>query len=84
VRRTFVCEALMANCLRNENCPFYDHYMASSPERAAALRARYCEGTPLACARYAVAKARGTTAVPLTLFPDQHAEARRLLATGPE
>ena len=74
----------MADCPRTEICPFYPHYAQSIPEQAQELRERYCLGNYLACARYAVAKAKGGNSVPITLFPHQHAEARRLLASGPD
>jgi hypothetical protein len=74
----------MADCPRNEICPFYSHYVQTIPDRANELRERYCLGNYLACARYAVAKARGGTAVPISLFPHQHAEARTLIASSQE
>ena len=72
----------MAECPRNTICPFYQLTKADDPARAEQLRARYCLGNYSACARYAVAKALGQEQVPNTLFPHEHAEARRLLASG--
>lgn len=74
----------MADCPKSEVCPFYPHYAETMPEKAEELRERYCQGNYLGCARYAVARARGSDCVPLSLFPHQHAEARRILASGPE
>lgn len=72
----------MADCPRVAICPFYKLHAATKPAMAEELRSRYCLSNYLACARYSVAKALGDDHVPDSLFPNQHAEARRMLATN--
>ena len=74
----------MSQCPNTEYCRFFALDTQPAEEKTEALRGRYCTGNYVACARYAVGKAKGRANVPRDLYPHQHAEARRLLASGPE
>lgn len=72
----------MTDCPRISICPFYTQHLEKNPALAEELRGRYCLSNYLACARYSVAKGLGGERVPDTLHPNQHAEARRILAVS--
>jgi len=71
----------MHNCPRISVCRFYPEHAESEPAVAEEFRGRYCTGNYLSCARYSVAKCLGNDQVPDTLYPNNHAEARRLAAS---
>jgi hypothetical protein len=70
----------MADCPRLSTCRFFNDQMAGMPSIANVLKQKYCQGDYQQCARYLVLCALGADAVPDDLFPDDRAEANKLIA----
>ena len=72
----------MADCECLETCPFFNDKMANMPSMAEMLKSRYCKGDWASCARHRVFTVLGTDGVPGDLFPNQEADANKLLAAS--
>lgn len=70
----------MPECPRLVRCPFFNDKLQSMPAIANMAKASYCRsGLFETCARFRVAHALGSEAVPANLFPDQIERAESIL-----
>jgi len=72
----------MADCECLERCPFFNDKMANMPSMADMLKSRYCKGDWASCARHRVFLALGEEAVSGDLYPNQAADADKLIAAS--
>ena len=68
----------MADCEKLQVCPFFTGHMAQMPAVASLMKASYCLGDKMRCARYMVSVAG--VAVPADLLPNDVERARQLLS----
>lgn len=64
-------------CEKLSKCPFFNNQLGEMPAVCGLLKQMYCLGDKTECARYEVSLAG--CAVPVDLFPDDTARAKRLL-----
>lgn len=67
----------MALCEKLEKCPFFTGRMDAMPAVTNMLKARYCQGDKMECARYQVATAG--LEVPNDLFPHDIERAKEII-----
>jgi len=70
----------MANCECMGGCPFFNDKMKDTEGLGAIYKKKYCLGDKLQCARYMVFKKLGKPSVPVTLYPNQHDQAKQILS----
>lgn len=70
----------MANCESLEKCPFFNDKMAKKNVLAYVYKQRFCKGDNADCARYVVMKRLGKGKVPLDLYPNEMAKARKIVS----
>ena len=73
----------MTTCELLEGCIFFNGKMQEMPATAGMIKERLCRGDNSECARYMVFRKLGRSRVPLDLFPNDAAGARRILAATP-
>ncbi|MBB6481268.1 hypothetical protein [Spirochaeta isovalerica] len=61
-------------------CPFFNDKMAEKPALANIMKKRYCLDDFNSCARHKIFLAKGKSAVPPNLYPNQIEEAEKILA----
>jgi hypothetical protein len=72
----------MADCECLPGCLFFNNKMTDMPVTADRLKNHYCKGDNSDCARHMVVVAKGKTAVPVDLFPQNIERARAILTHG--
>jgi hypothetical protein len=72
----------MANCELLPICPFFIGSLKKMPALAESYRERYCRGDNRLCGRHLVFVARGKSAVPEDLFPNETDRARFIVQFG--
>lgn len=61
----------MAECECLPKCPFFNDRMLEKPVTTKMMKAQYCLGSNIECARHQVFKALGSENVPSDLYPSQ-------------
>jgi hypothetical protein len=72
----------MADCTLLAKCIFFNDKMASMPTTSHLLKKKYCQGDNSTCARFMVFSALGREQVPPTLYPNDGAQAHKILETA--
>ena len=70
----------MPDCPNLVKCPFFNDKMDNMPAVANMYKKRYCKNDFDVCARWKVATALGSAAVPADLFPNQVDRADKILS----
>jgi hypothetical protein len=69
----------MGDCIVLEKCIFFNDQMPNLPNVTEIFKRTYCRGNQSECARLMVRHALGGPSVPATLYPNQKAEAQKLI-----
>jgi hypothetical protein len=70
----------MADCECLPGCPFFNDQMAEMPSMSDIIKARYCKGSNVNCARHMIFRTLGRENVPTDLYPSPVERAEELLA----
>lgn len=70
----------MDECELTGGCIFFNDRMANMPAMADIYKQRFCQGSPLTCARFVLAKTIGRENVPVNLYPNDMERAQSLMA----
>ncbi len=70
----------MPDCEYLQGCPFYQEIMPKTLRKTEELKKEYCYGDKNLCARYIVRNALGKEKVPVSLFPFQTDEAKKIIS----
>lgn len=70
----------MADCELLAGCLFFNDKMASMPATATLMKANYCQGNNIECARFMVFQKLGRQKVPLDLYPNNVERARVIIS----
>ncbi len=69
----------MSDCPNLFKCPFFNDQLVNMPTIAGMMKKNFCRQTYDDCARYLVAKALGSPAVPPDLYPSQKERALKII-----
>lgn len=70
----------MGQCEFLEKCPFYNDRMVKENQLGTILKAKYCRGNKLLCARYKIATSLGKEYLNNMIFPYMNDRAEQLIA----
>ncbi len=71
----------MAECELIDKCPFFNNNIVET-EKIMQMQEKYCKTNNLNCARYLIATAIGSEAVPSDLAPDQKTKAYEIISSS--
>ena len=71
----------MAECECLPKCPFFNDRMLEKPVTTKMMKAQYCLGSNIECARHQVFKALGSENVPSDLYPSQRERSLQIIKT---
>jgi hypothetical protein len=69
------------DCEKLPTCIFFNDQMENMPSVAELLKTKYCRGGFYDCARFRVATKLGGANVPRSLYPNDTAQAEKILAS---
>ena len=75
-------ESIMDECEYINKCPFYNNELEGDTDKIEELKKNYCQTSCMHCARYMIATALNSEAVPEDLYPDQKSRAYEIISNS--
>ena len=72
----------MAECELIDKCPFFNKHLENDDATVTSLKEKYCKTNNLNCARYMIATALGSEAVPEDLNPTEKIKAYEIISSS--
>ncbi len=72
----------MGECEFINKCPFFNSQLADDEETREFMKEKYCKTNNLNCARYMIALAVGSEAVPENLYPNEKEKAYEIISSS--
>ena len=82
IKKVCYGEKKMAECELIKKCPFFINKIAGDSEKVSEMKEKYCKTNNLNCARFMIATALGSEAVPPDLAPDEKIKAYEIISSS--